>query len=347
MKLRVALVLCMIVTMLLPNLSYAHPGRTDSKGGHYCRTNCAKWGLKEGQYHHHNSGGSGGTSSGGSQSGTSRSSGSSQQQATSQQKQQEAAARQKAIEEEQRKKAEQERLRKAEEERLRKEAEERQLGVQEGTVKGAEDFEADDQDPEKHLKGKSAAFAEGFKEGYANGWNEKADRKKYRDKGYEQALKQEQPDFNGIPENRKSDFEEGFIEGTPVRVKQVKKEQYALGKEHGLKKEASQPGDTARQEYVDAYLKGYKAGIKKTIRKEGKQSAFNHYSVKIPKEYKGNEEYEKWYREGFISNKKAAEVRKAGYAKGKKFFSTSRVPKKYKKYGDLYKASYKEGRKAG
>lgn len=32
---------------------YAHPGRTDSKGGHTCRTNCAKWGLKNGQYHKH------------------------------------------------------------------------------------------------------------------------------------------------------------------------------------------------------------------------------------------------------------------------------------------------------
>lgn len=32
----------------------AHPGRTDAKGGHYCRTNCAKYGLKDGEYHYHN-----------------------------------------------------------------------------------------------------------------------------------------------------------------------------------------------------------------------------------------------------------------------------------------------------
>ncbi|MFC4305694.1 MBL fold metallo-hydrolase [Cohnella boryungensis] len=36
----------------------AHPGRTDAKGGHTCRTNCAKWGLKDGQYHYHNADGS-------------------------------------------------------------------------------------------------------------------------------------------------------------------------------------------------------------------------------------------------------------------------------------------------
>ena len=35
----------------------AHPGRTDANGGHYCRTNCAKWGLRDGEYHYHNGGG--------------------------------------------------------------------------------------------------------------------------------------------------------------------------------------------------------------------------------------------------------------------------------------------------
>lgn len=36
----------------------AHPGRTDSNGGHTCRTNCEKWGLEYGEYHYHNGGGS-------------------------------------------------------------------------------------------------------------------------------------------------------------------------------------------------------------------------------------------------------------------------------------------------
>ncbi|PAK41585.1 YHYH domain-containing protein, partial [Priestia megaterium] len=33
----------------------AHPGRTDANGGHYCRTNCEKWGYEYGEYHYHNS----------------------------------------------------------------------------------------------------------------------------------------------------------------------------------------------------------------------------------------------------------------------------------------------------
>ncbi len=39
------------------NSVYSHPGRTDSSGGHTCRTNCESWGLEYGEYHYHNGGG--------------------------------------------------------------------------------------------------------------------------------------------------------------------------------------------------------------------------------------------------------------------------------------------------
>lgn len=35
----------------------AHPGNTDSSGGHTCRTNCPSWGYSYGEYHFHNSSG--------------------------------------------------------------------------------------------------------------------------------------------------------------------------------------------------------------------------------------------------------------------------------------------------
>ncbi len=63
MKKRIALSMIMsILLILLPVIAEAHPGRTDSNGGHYCRTNCAKWGLKDGEYHYHNGGGGGSNS---------------------------------------------------------------------------------------------------------------------------------------------------------------------------------------------------------------------------------------------------------------------------------------------
>ncbi|UUZ85856.1 YHYH domain-containing protein [Paenibacillus sp. P26] len=62
----------MVASLLLGSSSaVAHPGNTDANGGHYCRTNCAKWGLQQGEYHYHNSGRSSSSSTG---SGTSSSS---------------------------------------------------------------------------------------------------------------------------------------------------------------------------------------------------------------------------------------------------------------------------------
>jgi hypothetical protein len=44
--------------LLVPVTLFAHPGRTDSSGGHYCWTNCEKWGYTYGQWHSHSGGSS-------------------------------------------------------------------------------------------------------------------------------------------------------------------------------------------------------------------------------------------------------------------------------------------------
>lgn len=62
MKKIIVLLTVLCGMLLLPSFANAHPGRTDSNGGHTCRTNCEKWGLEYGEYHFHN----GGSSSGGS-----------------------------------------------------------------------------------------------------------------------------------------------------------------------------------------------------------------------------------------------------------------------------------------
>jgi hypothetical protein len=48
------LILTFLILVLSISTSSAHPGRTDSNGGHTCRTNCHSWGLEYGQYHFHN-----------------------------------------------------------------------------------------------------------------------------------------------------------------------------------------------------------------------------------------------------------------------------------------------------
>lgn len=48
------LIFTFVFSALLPILANASPGGLDKNGGHTCRTNCAKYGLKTGQYHYHN-----------------------------------------------------------------------------------------------------------------------------------------------------------------------------------------------------------------------------------------------------------------------------------------------------
>lgn len=64
------LISLIIIILMTTTVVSAHPGRTDSGGGHTCRTNCPSWGLNTGQYHYHggsstsNSSHSGSSSSG-------------------------------------------------------------------------------------------------------------------------------------------------------------------------------------------------------------------------------------------------------------------------------------------
>ncbi len=52
-----------IAFSLVTSMSFAHPGRTDSSGGHYVRT--AGWGYPVGSYHYHNGGSSSSSGSSG------------------------------------------------------------------------------------------------------------------------------------------------------------------------------------------------------------------------------------------------------------------------------------------
>lgn len=56
---RVLLLLTLVASLVVSAATVsAHPGRTDSNGGHTCRTNCEQYGLDYGEYHYHNGGGS-------------------------------------------------------------------------------------------------------------------------------------------------------------------------------------------------------------------------------------------------------------------------------------------------
>lgn len=41
-----------LIILLIPSMTFAHPGKTDSSGGHTCHTNCKAYGLNYGEYHY-------------------------------------------------------------------------------------------------------------------------------------------------------------------------------------------------------------------------------------------------------------------------------------------------------
>jgi endonuclease G len=47
------LLIALIVSVAYVNAPFAHPGRTAADGCHYCRTNCAQWGVPYGERHCH------------------------------------------------------------------------------------------------------------------------------------------------------------------------------------------------------------------------------------------------------------------------------------------------------
>jgi endonuclease YncB( thermonuclease family) len=63
---KITLPLIVLLFVFTVNSTEAHPGRTDSSGGHTCRTNCDSWGYSTGEYHSHGGGGSSSGSTGGS-----------------------------------------------------------------------------------------------------------------------------------------------------------------------------------------------------------------------------------------------------------------------------------------
>lgn len=47
------LLLFLVVGLVMSPRAFAHPGNTDSLGGHFCWTNCGEWGYVTGDYHFH------------------------------------------------------------------------------------------------------------------------------------------------------------------------------------------------------------------------------------------------------------------------------------------------------
>jgi hypothetical protein len=54
-KVGIFIFLFLLGCLYTQEVTFAHPGRTDEDGGHYCHTNCEDWGLEYEEYHYHDS----------------------------------------------------------------------------------------------------------------------------------------------------------------------------------------------------------------------------------------------------------------------------------------------------
>ncbi|CAG9613089.1 hypothetical protein BACCIP111899_02284 [Bacillus rhizoplanae] len=324
-----------IAVLVAPISAYAHPGNTDANGGHTCRTNCEKWGLQYGEYHYHNK------KEPSSNSGTTQQAPSQDNSAIEAQKQ--AEANRKAEEEKQRVAEEQ---RKAEEAKQKAEMEKGQV---EGKTAGEKDFQEGKNNVAEYLNGKSDYYKQAFTEAYTATWSLLEQKKVQFEKGKEQGLAQETMDDSQVSSEFKANFAEGFQAGNKERTEKIKKEQFELGEKAGKELAEKKPINMDKADYVKAYEEGYEKGyksVKEKVEKEGYTTAFESYDLKVPSKYKKNELLKKWFEEGFKSNKKAAEIREAGYENGTSwtsFFYKRFVPSDYKEYKELYKQAIEKG----
>ncbi|MGE6257030.1 YHYH domain-containing protein [Heyndrickxia sporothermodurans] len=336
----------------------AHPGRTDSNGGHTCRTNCAKWGLKTGEYHYHNGGGSGG----GSSPRTSTPAPSYSQ---------------------------------ADVDRGRKSGQKN--GYEDGYNRSSRNPNTNNGN-EGYKKGYKAGYDAGYNEGfkkvkeedilagaklgksdgkksYQNGkkkevsiddsksdeWNNayrtafiKAfDREKVLDdtehSGYDLGYSLEK---KVVPNRIASDkelvklFEKHYKIGFEKRMKEEHDTHQKLGFKDGYALVALTVASIDKR-YVDSYKKGYEKGktkLKKEVIMEGYQSAFKDMDYQTPDSY-DDEVLVKWYKEGYESNTIAKQIKKTAFENGRtnsKYF----IPKEFKVDDDsiaLYDKLFEKG----
>lgn len=361
-------VLFLIFFFVVPSLVSAHPGRTDSNGGHTCRTNCTeRWGLQYGEYHYHNggSGGSGGSSSFkpsynpkverdkgynvgykkgyelGYRKGYNETVDYSYK--TDEYKEGweqgfdegfDAGIAQIELEE--------------------KQKEEKEKGNKDGLSDGEKAFNLG-KTKEEYIKTNfdSDFYKEGYVSGFTVGWETSREKKKYYDLGFELGYKQDNLvlDTNTKSKELLDEFEKGFNEGVKKRDNEVTETLQKQGYEDGLALNTNKPSNTTKQIYINAYTEGYEKGrnfMKKEVTSFGHTFAFQSINLIIPEEYKGNKELENWFSEGFNSNELAKEIKEVAFENGKKVFGKSdEVPEEYKEGAKIYQIRYEEGVKKG
>jgi len=365
----------LVFTFLFGTFASAHPGRTDSNGGHTCRTNCGSWGLSTGEYHYHNGGGT--TPSGSSSSSSSSSSStnindkdctdfatyddmiaywnSKGYSATYDPENLDGWGNGKVddgipceapdgydltkIKNSPQQKAHQQ----EEQDSAKGEKDGYPVGLKDGYQEATSNMTSS-----KGSEAYKTAYAVGYKKGYEDGKKKiEAEKTKAYNKGYELGKKQDKiaiPSAYTSHAGLKKAFEDGFNKALSERVVEKKKEYSSLGYADG-KKDVNSPPKDVEEIYVRAYQEGYSKGqgeLKESYVKQGYEAAFT--MLKYKELNLNNDKFKDWYKEGFQSNKVVVKIKNAGLALGKTG-EPLKIPSKYSKGQIIYKHYYELGLK--
>ena len=363
-----------LFTFLFGTMAYAHPGRTDSNGGHTCRTNCGNWGLSTGEYHYHNGGGT--TSSSSSSSSNSSSSSTTNindKDCTDFATYDDMIAYWNSkgysatydpdnldgwgngqvddgipceapygydltlVNNSPQQKAQ-----------LQEEIDNAN-GEKAGYPVGLNDAYQEKPSDMSKANG-SEAYKVGYAVGYNKGYEEgkikiESAKTKATNEGYALGKKQDKitiPTAYASHTGLKKSFEDGFNKAVAERVEEKKKQLKELGYSDG-KKDVNSPPKGLETVYVDAYREGYDKGqseLKENYIKQGYEAAFTMLKYHDPK--LNNDKFTDWYKDGFESNKEINQIKKAAYQLGKDG-EDLKIPSKYKKAEPVFKHHYQLG----
>jgi hypothetical protein len=355
MKKRI-LLLSFIFLFFFNQYALAHPGNTDSSGGHTCRTNCGYWGYNYGEYHYHNGGGS-----------------SPSYNHESEYNKGYDAGYQKGVKYGYRKDFSSVQYYYSTESYrdgwqigfdkgwadgyAKKEQEERNVQeVKAGEVIGNQDGEKAfkngySKDKYEDLSSRNEYFIKGYKSGFATGWETGKNKKAAYDRGYALGLKQDKiTGHSGYKEPFLSSYEDGFDDGVDERDQiniEILKQQ---GDKLGYEGNKLTLPKTNKKIYEEAFIIGYEDGSRKRekeIKTEGFMEAFKSMEYQEPSNYKGNELFKTWFKSGYLGNKIAIKIKETAYKNGlesDKYF----IPEKYKVNQEsisLYNSLFNNGQK--
>lgn len=359
-KLFITISIVLFIIPFLGNYASAHPGRTDSNGGHTCRTNCAKWGLQTGEYHYHNGGGS--------------SSGSKSTTATSPSK---PAYSQVDVDEgnslgktngyedgysrntsnsvtdtgnEGFKKGYAAGYTAGYAEGLKKIKEE---DIVAGTGAGEDDGKSALRNGESYEapihNSKSADWNDAYKAAFIKSYNAEKVVQDAENSGHDLGYSLKElvvPKEYATDEKIKQTFEAHYKNGYEKRINEENKKHIELGSKDGYALSVLAI-DSIDEKFLKAYEQGYEDGKSKRreeVLAEGYQSAFINMEYREIEEY-DNQELLEWYKEGFDSNDIATQIKETAFDNG---YTNSKyvIPLEFKINSEsiaLYNSLFEEG----